>query len=144
MQLRRVCTPVELHQPFAGCHNVGMQEAGWTHRRIAAHVGHNVSVVYPCFQQWSVEHSHTRRPGFGWSRSTHAHQDRCIVQAMVAAQTASREEIQAHVASAVSKTIGNHLLAADSDHVCSGHVPFTPRHHKAWLLWCHEKFNWRV
>ena len=38
-----VSTPVELLQPFeSGC-IVGLQEAGWTYRWIAAHVGHTVS-----------------------------------------------------------------------------------------------------
>ena len=38
------------------------------HRRIAAHVVHNVSAVCRCFEQWSVEHSHSRRPGSGRPR----------------------------------------------------------------------------
>ena len=67
---------------------------------IVAHVGHNVSVCR-CFQQWSVDHSHTRRPGSGWPCGTDACQDHRIVQVAVAARTASREEIQALVAAAV-------------------------------------------
>ena len=58
---------------------------------------HNLSVVCCCFQQWSVEHSHTCRPGSGWPCSTDACQDRGIVRAVVAASTASREEIQTHL-----------------------------------------------
>ena len=86
---------------------------GWIYRRIAAHVGHNISVVYRCFQQWSVEHSHNRRLGSGRPCNIDARQDRRIVQAAVAARTASREEIRAHVAPAVStRAIGNRLLSA--------------------------------
>ena len=60
-----------------------------------------------------MEHSHTHRPGSGWPLSTDAHQDRHIVQAAMATQTASRKEIRAHVAPAVSlRIIGNRLLAA--------------------------------
>ena len=92
---------------------VGLRETGRTYWRIAAHVGHNVSVVFRCFQQSSVEHFHTRRPGSGRPRSTDARQDRRILRALVAALTASREEIWVHVATAVSpRTIGNRLLAA--------------------------------
>ena len=65
MPLRRVPTPVEQLKPFERGRIVGLREAGWTYRRIVAHVGHNVSVVSRCFQHWSVEHSHTRRPGSG-------------------------------------------------------------------------------
>ena len=55
----------------------------------------------------------TCRTGSGWPHSTDAHQDWRIVQAVVAVQTASREEIQAHVAPAVSPmTTGNRLFAA--------------------------------
>ena len=70
MLLRRVCTPVIQLQPFARGHIVGLREAGWTYRRIAAHVGHNLSVECRCFQQWSVVHSHSCTPGFGRPCST--------------------------------------------------------------------------
>ena len=63
-------TSVEQLQPFERGRIVCLREAGWTYQRIAAHVGHNVSVVCCCFQQWSVEHSHTRTPGSGRPRST--------------------------------------------------------------------------
>ena len=91
----------EQFPPFELGRIVCLRETGCTNRRIAAHVGHNVSVVCHCFQQWSVEHSHTHRPGSGRPRSTDARQDRRIVRAAVAARTVSREEIRAHVAPAV-------------------------------------------
>ena len=40
-------------------------------------------MVCRCFQQWSVEHSHTCRWGYGWPHSTDARQDRHIVRAVV-------------------------------------------------------------
>ena len=95
--LRRVHTPVEQLQPFEWSYIVDLHEFGWTHRRFAAHVGHSVLVVCRCFQQWSVQHSHTCRPGSGWPRSTDILQDGHIVQAVVAAWTASSKKIQAHV-----------------------------------------------
>ena len=85
----------------------------------------NVSMVCRCFQQWSVEHSYTHRPDSGRPRSTDPRQDRCIVLAAVAAQTATTEEIWAHVA----------LLAR---------LSLISRHHQAQLLWCHERVNWIV
>ena len=75
MLRRRVRTSVDHLQPFERGRIVGLLEAGWTYRRIAKHVAHNVSVICRCFQQWSVEHSHTRRPGSGRPRSKYAHQD---------------------------------------------------------------------
>lgn len=136
MPRRRVRAPVEQLQPFERGHIVGLREAGWTYRRIAAHVGHNVSVVCRCFQQWSVEHSHTRRPGSGRPRSTDARQDRRIVRAAVADRTSSRDEIRSHVAPAVSpRTIGNRLLAAGlRSRVPLARLPLTPRHRQARLL----------
>ena len=93
--------------------------------RIAAHVWHSVSIVCCCFQHWSVQYSHTRRPGSGRPRSTDARQDRRIVQAAVAPRTASREEMQAHFAPAVSpRIIGNRLLAAGfRSHVPLARIP---------------------
>ena len=63
MPHRRVRTPVEQLQPFERGRIVVLREAGCTYRRIAAHEGHNVSVVCRCFQQWSVEHSYACRSG---------------------------------------------------------------------------------
>ena len=62
------------------------------------------------------------RQDSGWPRSTQARQDRRIVRAAVAARTASREEIRAHVAPPMSpSTFGNRLLAAG----LRSHVPQT-------------------
>ena len=146
MPCRWVYTPVEQLQPFEQGRNTGPWEAGWTYQRIAAHVGHNVLVVCHCFQQWSVEHSPIHRPGSGWQHSTYAHQDLHIVWAVVATRTASREQIQAHVASGVSpRTIGNCLLAARlRSCVPLARLPLTPWHHQARLLWCRERVDWRV
>ena len=146
MPRRHVCTPVEQLQPFEWGHIVDLREAGWTYRQIAAHVGHSVSVVCCCFQQWSVEHSHTCRPGSGWPLSTDARQDWCIVQAAVAASTESRQEIRAHIAPAVPpRTIGNRLFAAGlRSCVPLARLPLTPWHCQAQLLWCHERVDWRV
>ena len=88
-------------------------------------------MVCRCFQQWSVEYSHTRRPSFERPRSTEARQDRRTVRAAVAARIASREKIRAHVASAVPQmTIWNRLRAEGlrSRHVPLAKLPLTPRH----------------
>ena len=85
MPCRRVCTPVKQPQPFDQGRIVGLQEAGWTYQWIAAHVGHIVSLVCRCFQQWSLEHSHTHRPDSELLHSTDACQDRHIVRVVVAA-----------------------------------------------------------
>ena len=101
------------------------------------------TVVFRCFQQLSVKHSHNCKQGSGRPRSTNARQDRCTVRAVVAARTASREEIQAHVEPAVSpRTIGNRLLTAK--HVPLTRLPLTPQHCQTWLLWCHERVKCRV
>ena len=41
MPCRRVRTPVEHLQLFERVRMVGLREAGWIYRRIAAHVGYN-------------------------------------------------------------------------------------------------------
>ena len=135
--LLQVRTPAEQLQQFERGRIAGLQEARWTYRRIVTHVGHNVSVVCCCFQQWSMEYSHTCRPGSWWLCSSEAHQEQHIVQAAVVTQNSSREEIQAHVATAVSpRTIGNLLLAAG----LRLHVPLARLQQKcqARLLWCCE------
>ena len=124
--------PVVAIRPFERRRIVGLREAGWTCRRTAALVGHNVC---RCFQQWSVGHFHTRRPGSVRPRGTDARQDGSIVRAAVAASTASREEIRAHVSPAVSpRIIGNHLLAAGNTlRVPLARISLIPRHRQAQL-----------
>ena len=99
-----------------------------------------------CFQQWSVEHSHTHRPGSGRPRNTDACQERRILRATMAARTASREEIRAHVATAVStKTTGNRLLEAGLRlGVPLARLLLKPRYRQARLLCCRESVDWRV
>ena len=80
-------------------------------------------------------------------RIVHMHiQDRRIVQTTVAAQTATREEIRAHVAPDVSpRIIGNHLLAVGlRSRVPLVRLPLISRHSQAQLLWCHERVDWRM
>ena len=146
MPRRRVCSHVEHFQPFNRGRIVDLREAGWTYRRITAHVRNNVSVTCHCFHQWSVEHSHTRILGFGRPRSTDVRQYRRIVQAAVVARTPSRNEIRVHITPAMSpRTTGNRLLAAGLRlRVLVARLRLTPRHGQAWLLWCRESVDWRV
>ena len=85
-----------------------------------------------CFQQWSVEHYHVRRPGSGRSLSIDS-QDRRIEQEMVTSRTASREEIRAHVAPVVSPTtIGTRLFATGLRSVVPmARLPLRPTHDTA-------------
>ena len=124
---------------------VGLREAGWTYRRIAAHVGHNISVVCRCFQQWSVEYSHTRRLGSGRLHGIDARYDRRIMRAAVA-RAASRKEIWSDAAPVLSpRTTGNCLLAAGlRSRVSLARLPLTSRHRQVRLLWCHERVDKRV
>ena len=98
---------------------VSLREAGWTYRWIVAHVEHNMSVVCRCFQEWSMEHSDTRRQRSGRPRSTDTRHDRRIVRAAVNAQTSSRKKsgqilhLLCH-----QGTLGTVCLQQYSDHVC--------------------------
>ena len=121
MPCRRVRTPVEQLHPFERDCIVGLREAGWTYQWIVAHVGHNVSVVCRCFQQWSVEHSHTHRPGSGWLHSTHihTHQYRHIVQAVVLPEQHWGKKFRSLLHLLCHQgPIGTICLQQDSDHVC--------------------------
>ena len=125
MPRRRVHTPVEL-QPFERGRIVGLREAGWSYRRIAAHVGHNVGYRW-CVAAFSS--TLWKIPTPIETRSTDASQGGLIVGAAVVVQTASREEIRALVAPAVSpRIIGNSLIAADSQITCASGQAIT--HHE--------------
>ena len=64
----------------------------------------------------------------------------------MAARTASREEIQAHVTPALSpRIIGNHLLATGlRSHVPLVRLTLKTRQRQARLLWYRERVDWRV
>ena len=64
----------------------------------------------------------------------------------MAARTASREKIRAHVAPAVlPRIIVNRLLAVGlRPRVPLARLPHTARHHQARILWCRERVVWRV
>ena len=70
----------------------------------------------------------------------------CEQCAAVAIRSASRDEIRAHVAPAVSpRTIGNRLLAAGlRSRVPLARLSLTPQHHQARLLWSRKRVDWRV
>ena len=98
----------------------GLREAGWTHRRIAAHVGHTISVVCRCFKHWSVEHSHTLRLGSERPRSTDARQDRRIVRPANTVPEHHPEKKSGHMLHLLyhQGPLGTICLQQDSDHVC--------------------------
>ena len=140
MPHRRVRTPVEQLQPFELGRIVDLREAGWTYRRIVAHVGHNI-VVCRCFQQWSVEHSHTRR--LLEVLDARAVQTRVKIDVLCEQRwpsEPSREEIRAHVVPALSpSTLWNSLLAARLG--SSSPLARLPQHCQARLLWCRESID---
>ena len=114
-------------QPFERGRILGLREAGWTYRRIATHVGHNASVVYHCFQQSSVEDSHTNKPGSGRPRNIDARQDRRIVRTALAARRASWVEMRAHVHLLCHQgPLGFLLTAVLRSRVSLARLPFTP------------------
>ena len=132
-------------QPFERGRIVGLRETEWTYRRIAAHVGHNVSVVCRCFQQWSVEHSHTRRPGSERPRSrlqTHVNIDALYEQWWPPEQHPGKKSEHMLLLLCHQRPLGTVCLQQDSAHVCLW--PVYHLHRQARLLWCRETVDWRV
>lgn len=124
---------------------VGMREAGWTYRRIAQHVGREVSTVHRCCRQWSAEGARARRPGTGPQRRTDARQDRRILRSAVGDRTATSQQIRDTVAPGVSaRTIRNRLHEAGlRSRTPLGRLPLTPQHRAARLQWCRDRREWR-
>jgi hypothetical protein len=123
---------------------VGLREAGWSYRRIAAHIGHDATSVMRCWRRWVDEASHSRRPTSGRPRSTDARTDRRIVRAALADLTATCAVIRAQVDPNVSPCIvGNRLLAALlRSRIPLARLPLTPNHRRARLAWCNARVSW--
>lgn len=145
MPRQRVREPFVQLTEFERGRIVGMREAGWTYRRIAQHMGREVSTVHRCCRQWSAEGAHARRPGSGQRRRTDARQDRRILRSAVLDRTVTSQQIRDTVAPGVSaRTIRNRLHEAGlRSRVPLGRLPLTPQHRSARLQWCRDRRLWK-
>ncbi|GFS67983.1 transposable element Tcb2 transposase [Trichonephila clavipes] len=128
---------------------IGMMEAGWSARRVAARqLGRSDCVVRRCWDLWIREISFTRRQGSGRPRQTSRREDRHIVRNARVQPTASSAAIQAQVspslgASVSSRTIRRRLVEG---HLGSRYplrvLPLTPTHRRLRLEWYRARGNW--
>ncbi|GFX00508.1 uncharacterized protein TNCV_2235151 [Trichonephila clavipes] len=63
MPLRRFRRQYEQLSQFEKGKIIGINEAGWSARRIGRQLGHSDCVIKKCWNQWVQEMSFTRRPG---------------------------------------------------------------------------------
>lgn len=127
---------------------IGMREAGWSHRRIARHLGRSDQTVRRCWDQWVSEGTHTRRPGSGRPRQTTSRQDRLILRQARILPTSSVSTIQRQVAPSLQVPVSASTI---SRRLAEGHLvsrrplrvlPLTPTHCRVRLQWCRSRRNW--
>ncbi|GFV02636.1 HTH_Tnp_Tc3_2 domain-containing protein [Trichonephila clavipes] len=100
MPLRRNRRQYEQLTDFDRGRIIGLREAGWSNRRIAAATSVGaIAVVARCWQQWITEGRVYRRGGSGRPRNTNDREDRAIGRVGTSAPTTSLASIQRHFTS---------------------------------------------
>ncbi|GFW41633.1 HTH_Tnp_Tc3_2 domain-containing protein [Trichonephila clavipes] len=93
---------------------IGIKTAGWSTRRVAAHVDRLECAVRNFWEQWTREGTHARKTGSGATRKTTRREDRRIMWQALLDSTVTRSTIRADVGVAiVPQTISRHLAEAN-------------------------------
>ncbi|GFY36453.1 uncharacterized protein TNCV_26511 [Trichonephila clavipes] len=93
---------------------IGMKTAGWSTRRVAGQVDRSVCAVRNCWEQWTREGTHARKPGSGATRKTTRREERRIVRQALVDPTVTRSTIRADVGVAiVPQIVSRHLAEAN-------------------------------
>ncbi|GFT14413.1 uncharacterized protein TNCV_4003951 [Trichonephila clavipes] len=92
-----------------------MKTASWSTRRVAGQVDRSECAVQNCWEQWTREGTHTRKPGSGATRKTTRREDQKIVRQAPVDPTVTRSTIRAdvgvaNVPQAISDTLQKQIL----------------------------------
>ncbi|GFV73466.1 transposable element Tc1 transposase [Trichonephila clavipes] len=125
---------------------IGMKTAGWSTRRVAYQVDRSECAVRNCWEQWTREGTHARKPGSGSTRKTTWREDRRIVRQALVDPTVTPLTIRADLGVAiVPQTISRHLAEANLKSKCPFRaLPLTPEHRQLRLQWCQARSMWNV
>ncbi|GFT38224.1 transposable element Tc1 transposase [Trichonephila clavipes] len=125
---------------------IRMKTAGWSTHRVADQVDRSECSVRNCWEQWTQEGTHARKPGSGATRKTTRGEDRRIVRQTLVDPTVPRSTIQADVGVAIiPQTISRHLAESNLKSKRPFRVlPLTPEHQQLRLQWCQARLMWNV
>ncbi|GFT13353.1 transposable element Tcb2 transposase [Trichonephila clavipes] len=123
-----------------------MKTTGWSTRRVAGQVDRSKCAVRNCWEQWTREGTHARKPGSGVTRKTTRRQDRRIVRQSLVDHAVTRSTIRADVGVViVPQTISRHLAEANLKAKRPFRaLPLTPEHRQLRLQWCQARSMWNV
>ncbi|GFX33407.1 uncharacterized protein TNCV_4122411 [Trichonephila clavipes] len=100
----------QLSEFETGLINGMIRPAGWTTRRVTGQGDRSEWSVRNCWEQWTREGTHARKPGSGVTRKTTRREDRRIVRQALVDPTGTRLTIRADVGVAiVPQTISRNL-----------------------------------
>ncbi|GFT15452.1 transposable element Tc1 transposase [Trichonephila clavipes] len=93
---------------------IGMKTAGWPTHGVAGQVNRSECAVRNCWEQWTREGTHVRKPGSGATRKTTRRENRRIVRQALVDPTVTRSAIRADIGvEIVPQTISRHLAEAN-------------------------------
>ncbi|GFU14785.1 transposable element Tcb1 transposase [Trichonephila clavipes] len=125
---------------------IGKKTAGWSTCCVAGQVDRSECTVRNCWEQWTREGTHARKPESGVSRKTTRRKNRRIVRQALINPTVTRSTIRANVGVAiVPQTISRHLAEANLKSKRPFRaLPLTPEHRQPRLQWCQARSMWNV
>ncbi|GFU81113.1 transposable element Tcb1 transposase [Trichonephila clavipes] len=97
---------------------IEMKTAGWSTRCVAGQVDRSECAVRRCWEQWTREGTHARKPGSGATRKTTRRDDRRIVRHLAESNLKSKRPFSA--------------------------LPLTPEHRQLRLQWCQARSMWNI
>ncbi|GFV19397.1 transposable element Tc1 transposase [Trichonephila clavipes] len=115
-------------------------------RRVAGQVDRSECAVRNCWEQWTREGTHARKPGSGATTKTTRRENRRIVRQALVDPTVTRSTIRADVGIAiVPQTISRHLVEANLKSKRPFRaLPLTPEHRQLRLQWCRARSMWNA
>ncbi|GFU56068.1 transposable element Tc1 transposase [Trichonephila clavipes] len=125
---------------------IRMKTTGLLTHRVAGQVDCSECAVRNCWEQWTREGTHARKPGTGATRKTTRKEDRRIVRQALVDPTVTRSTIRANVGVAiVTQSISRHLAEATLKSKRPFRaLPLTSEHRQVRLQWCQARSMWNV
>lgn len=150
MPRRRRRVPYQQLTDFERGRIIGLREAGWSYRDIAARVGRNATTIMRAWRQWSEENRAHRRPGSGRPSTTTPRDDRHLYRMCVADRTATSTVLAQQWGAAVGRrmsasTVRRRLISRGlMARVPLLRIPLTQNHRRLRLQWAHQHQQWQA
>ncbi|GFT51463.1 transposable element Tc1 transposase [Trichonephila clavipes] len=122
-----------------------MKTAGCSTRRVEGQVNRSECAVRNCWELWTREGTHARKPESGVTRNTTRTEDQRIVRQAQVDSSDSFNDTSRRRRAIAPQTISRHLAEAKLKSKCPFRaLPLTPEHRQLRLQWGQARSMWNV